>query len=298
MDGFKHTAEARRARRFFLKKKSFSPCPLRLRGALLLFAFFAGGCVTTAQEGEQMRQDIAALRVDLKKEVDTASVERQKLAADQTQKAKALQDALDALNRAARKSGADLAVDLEKAQNDVTALRGQIEVLQHRLEALEKQIQDQQKGLEAANQFVAQRQKELDKAEHPTDRNAIYTLARQKLDAGQIGRARALLQDFLARYPKDELAPNAQYWLGETYYAEKKWNDAIVEFQKVLKEYKGSDKVPDALLKIGMSFQAQGDCENATLFFEEVAQAHRGSPLAKTAHDKSAECRKARKGPK
>ena len=253
-------------------------------------------CVTTAQEGEEMRRDIAALRTDLKKEVDTATLERQKLADEQAAKSKALQDALDVLNRAARKSGADLAVDLEKAQNDVTALRGQIEVLQHRLEALEKLSQDQQKSLDAANQLVAQRQKELDKAEHPTDRMGIYTLARQKLEAGQTARARELLQDFLARFPKDELAPNAQYWLGESWYAEKKWNDAIVEFQKVLKEYKGSDKVPDALLKIGMSFQAQGDCQNALLFFDEVGQAHKTAPAAKVAHERAAECR--RKGTK
>jgi len=94
------------------------------------------------------------------------------------------------------------------------------------------------------------------------------------------------------RYPKDELAANAQYWIGETYYAEKKWNDAIVEFQKVLKEYKGSDKVPDALLKIGMSFQAQGDCENALLFFDEILQAHKAAPAAKAAHDRATECRR------
>ena len=239
-----------------------------------------------------MRQDIAALRVDLKKEVDAGALERQKLAEEQAAKSKALQDALDTLNRAARKSGADLSVDLEKAQNDVTALHGQLEVLQHRLEALEKLSQDQQKALEVANQFVSRQQKEADKAEHPTDRMGIYTLARQKLDANQLPRARELLQDFLARFPKDELAPNAQYWLGETYYAEKKWNDAIVEFQRVLKEFKGSDKVPDALLKIGMAFQAQGDCQNATLFFEEVTQGHRGAPAAKTAREKAAECRK------
>lgn len=254
---------------------------------LCALALGASACVTTAQEGEQMRNDIAALRLDL-------TTERQKLADEQAQKAKQLQDALDALNRAARKSGAELAVDLEKAQNDITALRGQIEVLQHRIDALEKLSQDQQKAVEAANQLAAQQKKELDKAEHPTDRMGIYTLARQKLDQNQLGRARDLFQDFLQRFPKDELAANAQYWLGETYYQDKKWNDAIVEFQKVLKEHKGSDKVPDALLKIGMSFQAQGDCQNATLFYEEVVQGHRTAPAAKTAKQKIGECKKSK----
>ena len=271
------------------------PMQTAKRVAVLLFAFVASACVTTAQEGEQMRQDIAALRADLKKEVDTATQERQKLADEQTQRSKKLQEALDALSRAARKSGADLAVDLEKAQNDVSALRGQIEVLQHRLDVIEKTQADAQKQLEAVNQFAAQQKKALEAAEHPTDRAAIYALARQKLDQGQTQRARELFQDFLQRFPKDELAPNAQYWLGETYYADKKWNEAIVEFQKVLKEHRSSEKVPDALLKIGMSFQAQGDCTNALLFYEEVLQSHKSSPSAKVAHEKAGECRKKRK---
>lgn len=266
--------------------------------ALLVLALLSAACVTTAQEGEEMKKDIAALRVDLKKEIDTTNIERQKLADESAAKSKALQDALDQLNRAARKSGADLAVDMEKAQNDITALHGQIEVLQHRLDALEKLSQDQQKSLDTANQVVAQQKKELDKAEHPTDRMGIYNLGRQKLEAGQTARARELFQEFLTKFPKDELAPNAQYWLGETWYAEKKWNDAIVEFQKVLKDHKGSEKVPDALLKIGMSFQSQGDCQNASLFFEEVIQGHKSSAAAKSAKDKQAECKKGRKAPK
>jgi tol-pal system protein YbgF len=252
---------------------------------LLLIALSSVACVTTAQEGEKMRQDIAALRADLKKETDATGADRQK---DQ-QRSKALQDALDQLSRAARKSGADLAVDVEKNQNDMAALRGQLEVIQHKLDALEKAQADQQKSLDPLNQFVTLQKKEQ---EHPTDRGPLYNLARQKLDQGQPAKARELFQDFLSRYPKDELAANAQYWLGETYYAEKKWNDAIVEFQKVIKEYKTSEKAPDALLKIGMSFQAQGDCQNALLFFDEVAQAHKAAPAAKTAHDRAAECRK------
>ena len=239
-----------------------------------------------------MRQDIAALRTDLKKEVDTANQERQKLSEEQAARSKALQDALDQLSRAARKSGADLAVDLEKAQNDIAALRGQIEVLQHRLDAAEKAQADAQQKLAQADQVIAQQKKAADAAEHPTDKAAIYALAKQKLDAGQIPRARELFGEFLMKFPKDELAANAQYWLAETYYAEKKWNEAIVEFQKVIKEYKSSEKVPDALVKIGMSFQAQGDCTNAMLFFEETMQAHKSAPAARVAREQAAQCRK------
>ena len=60
----------------------------------------------------------------------------------------------------------------------------------------------------------------------------------------------------------------------------------------MVKQYKASEKAPDALLKIGMSFQAQKDCKNAQLFYEEVLQAHKGSPAAKTAREKSAECKR------
>src|SRR5260370_11170551 len=140
----------------FVFAKSQPSRSLRLRGGFCFFLLLAAsGCVTTAQEGEQMRQDIAALRAELKKEVDTATQERQKLAAEQAQRSKALQEALDQLSRAARKSGADLTVDQEKAQNDITALPGQIEALQHRLDAIEKSQAAAQHQLDAANQIAA-----------------------------------------------------------------------------------------------------------------------------------------------
>src|SRR4051812_43573202 len=256
------------------------------RALLVSLLMMCGACVTTAQEGEDMRRDIAALRADLKKETDTATADRKKQEDEQAQRAKALQDALDQLSRASRKSGADLAVDMEKAQNDLAAVHGQIEVLQHRLDTLEKAQGDQQKAVADAAA------KARDQAEHPTDKEAIYALAKRKLDGGQTLRARELFTEFLAKFPKDELASNAQYWLAESWYAERKYNDAIGEFQKVLKEYKGSEKVPDALLKIGMSFQAQKDCQNALLFFEELQQGHKSAPAAKTAREHIAECKK------
>ena len=269
-----------------------TPAAARLRALLAaLLLPWAAACVT-AGEGQQIHADIDALRQEQKADRDAAAAERQRLKDASAKTAKDLQDALDALNRAARKSGADLSVDLDKAKDDLAAVRGAIEVLQHRLDALEQQEAEQQKRLEPLLAAQEKRAKAMDVAEHPTDKAAIYALALKKLDTGDPQRARELLTDFLARFKGDPLAPNAQYWLGETWYAEKRYNDAIVEFQKVLKEHKGSEKVPDALLKIGLSFQSQGDCEKALLFLDEVVQSHKATPAAKVAKERAAECRK------
>jgi len=263
---------------------------------LALLAAFAtcAACVTTRQEGEDMRNRISALEKTVKDQGAAAAADRQKMHQEQQQKLQQLQEALDTLNRAARKSGADLGVDLEKAQNELAQIRGNQEVLAHRLDAIEQQNVERDKKIDGNAQAVAQKQKEAQAAAHPTDKLALYTLARQKLDAGDGPGARQLLGEFLQKYKNDELAPNAQYWLGESLYGEGRYNDAIVEFQKVIKEHKTSDKVPDALLKIGMSFQAQKDCKNALLFYEEVVQAHKDAPAAKIAREKTGECKKKR----
>jgi tol-pal system protein YbgF len=264
---------------------------LALAVCAALLALGTQACVTSA-EGDLMKKDLEALKETQRLDREAATTERQRLKDESAGKARELQEMLDSLNRAARKSGADLSVDLDKARDDIKALRGALEEAQHRLDAIEAMQAEHHKKLEG---FVSEKEaaaKKLVAAEHPTDKAAIYALALKKLDAGDAPRARELLGEFLSKFPSDQLASNAQYWLGETWYAEKKYNDAIVEFQKVLKEHKGSEKVPDALLKIGLSFQSQGDCEKALLFLEEVAQAHKGTPAAKVAKERAADCRK------
>ena len=258
----------------------------------LVLALGPAACITTASEGEAMRKDIAQLRADVDQQKKEASAEREALKAEQVKAMGDLKVAMDALDRAARKNGADLAVDLERAQGELAALKGQLEVINHKLDQSDKTQAERDKKLEDVVGWKSSREKAMQVAEHPTDKAAIYQLGLKKLDAGDTARARELFGEFLQRFKSDAYAPNAQYWLGETWYAEKKYNDAIVEFQKVLKDHKGSEKVPDALLKIGLSFQSQGDCEKALLFLEEVVQAHKSSSAAKVARERAADCKK------
>ena len=52
-------------------------------------------------------------------------------------------------------------------------------------------------------------------------------------------------------FPDSPLADNAQYWLGEAYYVNKSFPDALSAFQRVADKYPQSRKLPDALLKVG-----------------------------------------------
>src|SRR5207249_4839702 len=58
-------------------------------------------------------------------------------------------------------------------------------------------------------------------------------------------------QRFLKDFPSTSLAPNAHYWLGESYYDLKDYVRAMQSFDRVVKEYPGHEKVPSALFKLG-----------------------------------------------
>lgn len=85
-----------------------------------------------------------------------------------------------------------------------------------------------------------------------------YRYARSFLLSGDYDKAAATLKAFLAAHPKDVLAGNAIYWLGETYYARKQYSEAAMHFAQGFKRYPKSQKAPDNLLKLGMSFAKLG----------------------------------------
>jgi tol-pal system protein YbgF len=66
-------------------------------------------------------------------------------------------------------------------------------------------------------------------------------------------KATARFKEFVATYPDHKLAGNAQYWIGECYYSQKRFAEAAEEFAEVEKVYPGSPKVPAALFKRGLS---------------------------------------------
>ncbi|MCC3862189.1 tol-pal system protein YbgF [Pseudemcibacter aquimaris] len=76
--------------------------------------------------------------------------------------------------------------------------------------------------------------------------------------------------EFLEQHPQDELAGNAQYWLGQTYYARGNYADATRTFLEGMSKYPESSKAPAYLLKVGMSLNLLGEKNDACEVFREL----------------------------
>lgn len=78
-----------------------------------------------------------------------------------------------------------------------------------------------------------------------------YDHAFQALRDGDYAESARRFRAFMAQYPDSTLAPNAAYWLGESYYVTQNFQVSLQTFQGLLARYPGSPKAPDALLKVG-----------------------------------------------
>jgi len=93
-------------------------------------------------------------------------------------------------------------------------------------------------------------------------------------------------QEVLAKFPASELADNSQYWIGESYYAQKDYKQALKEFAKVVENYPKGDKVPAALLKMGFCQQQLGDKPAARSTFKKLIESYPDTEEARLAKDK------------
>jgi tol-pal system protein YbgF len=91
-------------------------------------------------------------------------------------------------------------------------------------------------------------------------------------EAQDFSAGRELMETFLKRYPDHDLAVNAAYWIGETYYAEKNYEQAILQFEEIIQKYGDHPKVASAMLKQALAFESSGDKATARLLLQRVVE--------------------------
>jgi tol-pal system protein YbgF len=84
------------------------------------------------------------------------------------------------------------------------------------------------------------------------DAEEYYTLGTEKMGEGAYSTARAAFQQLLKEFHDSPRAPDAQFQIGETYAAEKNYEQAVRELEVVAEEWPGSERAPAALYRAGL----------------------------------------------
>jgi len=104
---------------------------------------------------------------------------------------------------------------------------------------------------------------------------------------GKTAEARLAFQDVFDSDPAGELADNALYWLGETFFGSGNYSNALTYYQRVVKDYSDQNKAPDALFKSGMAYEKMGDLQLARRAFDDCIARYPYSTPAASASGRS-----------
>ncbi|TMQ70043.1 MAG: tol-pal system protein YbgF [Candidatus Eisenbacteria bacterium] len=114
----------------------------------------------------------------------------------------------------------------------------------------------------------------------------FYDQASLDLTQGRYGMAVQEFRDFLRRFPTSELADNAQYGIGECFFAQSAFDSAEVEYGRVETAYPTGDKVPAALYKLALSRERLNKSAAARKTLEDLIKRYPNSGEAQLARER------------
>ena len=233
--------------------------------ALSLTLVSAPACIS------QMQTDIAANQ----KRLDS-------LEDDLEAKRKELEEALAEASRVLRRNSADQGLQIEKIQQRLATMEGEIAELRHESSGTSKAQAERSLELQRRLSEVARAagmDVPIDADQVPKSKSAHWEALTKAYRINKYSYTRGLARAYVERYPKDEHADNAQYMIGSSYLKQGQAAAALGEFQKVLSTYRRGDALDKTLYEMSKAFLEVRSCNDAATALKALLKNHKRSKL-------------------
>src|SRR5512139_287281 len=172
-----------------------------------------------------------------------------------------------------RRAVQELAGSLDQMRQDIARLRGQIQELSYKIENLDKRQKDLYVDLDTRMRKLEAVEKEKEKASQAAAaEQQAYDAVLNQFKAGNYGASIQGFQAFLQQYPQSKLAPSAQYWIGNAYYAMRDYKSSVAAQQKVIDTWPSDPKAADAMLNLASSQAELGDLNSSRITLKALVQ--------------------------
>ena len=196
------------------------------------------------------------------------------------------------------------AVDLTPIKGDLAALRQEQRQLAERLDGQDTKLADLEERLQAQEErTLASAPEEATKIvtaagemtsspamiepspvgnEEPGSAAELYRQSFSHYAAGRFARGVDGFQNFLRQYPEHEYAGHAEYWLGECFYSQQRYEEAVAAFKRTAENHPQGSKSPDALLKMSAALKQLGNTQHADAALQALSSRYPQSRAAQS----------------
>lgn len=182
----------------------------------------------------------------------------------------------------------DMQNQLEGLRQEVARLRGQNEVLQNTVDTLQKQQKDYYADLDARLKKFEPQQVTVDGKEglaQPSEKPE-YDAALKQFQSGDFKGAGNAFSAFAKKYPQSPYLPLAQFWLGNSLYAQRDYKGSTFVLQNMVNQFPTHAKVPDAMIAIANNQMESGQKAQAKKTLETVVSKYPGTEGAQAASNR------------
>ncbi|HEX5484055.1 MAG TPA: tol-pal system protein YbgF [Terriglobia bacterium] len=251
----------------------------------VLLTLSAGQAFSVNKETIQMMTQLDSLQQQvqtLQRTVDTQTAVLKTLMQQTSQSVEAMKDVITKMQQAQQHSLATTSNQMDSMTSQIQQLSASLDETKGQLSRLSDQLAQTQKIIQTLN--APQPQQPAPGAGQPgqpgqpgqsgqadgsgngpaaalrtvPDPQALYNSAYQDYTQGQYQLAVQGFQQYLQNYGNTALASNAQFYIGDAYYAQKDYKSAITQYDKCITQYPGGNKVAAATLKKGYALLALG----------------------------------------
>jgi tol-pal system protein YbgF len=238
---------------------------MKLLVAVGLIALAAGPAYPEDRTLMQLQVDIISLakKVDqIQTAVDQSNAVMKGLVEKMYDQVSTLSGAMQKVNQT---------VDALKSQNDASAkeLRTAVNSINSTVNELAEGVSSVRAQMNSLSQQMSAQKATPETLASPAD---LWRSANLDYLSGDYKLAVDDLQDFLSKYPTDPRAPDAHLLMGEAFFNQKKFDQALPEYDIVLQKYPDSDKTRAALLKKGLALKEANQTQQAKSTLNEVVQ--------------------------
>jgi tol-pal system protein YbgF len=197
-----------------------------------------------------------------------------------------------------RRALLELASQIEQLRGDLAKIRGQLELLANQADNADKRQKDLYVDIDARLRKLEQaKEQPAAGAEKPAAgpgepeaaEAKAYEAALNQFKLANYPLAISAFNGFLVTYPASPLAPSAQYWIGNAYYAQRDYKNTIAAQQKVLANWPDSPKAADAMLNMASAQSESGDARGARRTLEALIVKYPTSSAAASAKQRLAQ---------